>query len=203
MNLARPEQHFSVLLSKLESGDTEPIKPAPSARDAKPEWMDDSGTAIMLPGNVWFVGTANQDESTLEFADTTYNRSYVLELPTHRPFVPGRGQEASYSVAGLRRAFDKARESHLAEVSMVKALPDDLAEDFYEVGRVEVDPRLLSQLEKYVPVVVAARGTDVVNEARRGDFKVAGKAGQSTPWRSPPTSSSRANCCISCTAASR
>ncbi len=181
MNLARPEQYFSVMLSKLESGDTEPIKLAPVSTGRKPQWMDDSGTAITLPANVWFVGTANQDESTLEFADKTYNRSYVLKLPTHRPFVPGRGQEAPYSVAALRRSFDKASENHHAEVNMVKALLDDLAEDFYDVGRVEVDPRLLSQLEKYVPVVVAARGTDVVNEARRGDSKMAEKERQFDP----------------------
>jgi MoxR-like ATPase len=181
MNLARPEQYFSVLLSRLESGDTEPVKLAPVSTGRKPRRMDESGTGIALPGNVWFIGTANQDESTLEFADKTYNRSFVLELPVHRPFVPSRGEQSSYSVSALRRAFDQASYTHGAALTKVQGLLDDLADEFYDVGRVELDPRLKNQLQKFVPVVVAARGTDVVNEAARGDFKVAERAGQFDP----------------------
>lgn len=160
MNLARPEQYFSVLLSRLETQDTEPIGLAPVATGRKPQWMDDSGTGISLPGNVWFVGTANQDESTLEFADKTYNRSYVLELSADRPDVTGRGQVQPYSVRALREAFDQACQQHGGKLKRVEDLLADLKEDLYEVGRIQLDPRLKKQLGKYVPVVIAARGDD-------------------------------------------
>ena len=57
MNLARPEQYFSVLLSKLELAgqagqDKTPIKLAPVPGGRNPEWMDESGTGISLPDNV-------------------------------------------------------------------------------------------------------------------------------------------------------
>lgn len=165
MNLARPEQYFSVLLSKLETEDPEPIRLTPVSTGRKPTWLDGTGTGIALPDNVWFIGTANQDESTLEFADKTYNRSFVLELPAQRPRVPGRGRVEPYSAEALRTAFDEAKKHHRAEIGIVQTLLKDLADDLYDVGRVQVDPRLERQLEKYVPVVVAARGTEVLDDA--------------------------------------
>ena len=163
MNLARPEQYFSVLLSKLELGeqDNTPIRLAPVPGGRKPQRMDETGTGISLPGNVWFVGTANQDESTLEFADKTYNRSYVLELPAQRPEAVGRAKWARpqpYSVRRLREAFEQAQSDHGEATAQVKALLEDLAADLDEVGRIHLDPRIGKQLEAYVPVVVAARG---------------------------------------------
>jgi AAA domain (dynein-related subfamily) len=163
MNLARPEQYFSVLLSKLETRDTAPIELVPVATGRKPRWLDASGTGISLPGNVWFVGTANQDESTLEFADKTYNRSYVLELSSERPHVTGRGQVQPYSVRALREAFVQAGRQHGDKLERVKDLLADLKEDLYEVGRIQLHPRLEKQLGRYVPVVIAAFGADAAD----------------------------------------
>ena len=39
------------------------------------------GRHLPIPPNVWFVGTANHDESTAEFADKTYDRALVMEMP--------------------------------------------------------------------------------------------------------------------------
>jgi hypothetical protein len=104
--------------------------------------MDESGTGILLPDNVWFIGTANQDESTMEFADKTYNRAYVLELPAKRPFAPGNGNVEPYSVRALRRSFETAQQQYRAELKLVKDLLAGIAEDLYEVGRIQVDNRL-------------------------------------------------------------
>ncbi len=168
MNLARPEQYFSVLLSKLEldgqvGQDKTPIKLAPVPGGRNPRWMDESGTGISLPDNVWFVGTANQDESTLEFADKTYNRSYVLELPARRADATGwepREKPEPYSVRVLRQAFDQAEADYGGKTAPVKALLADLVGDLDDVGRIHLDPRIEKQLNAYVPVVVSARGTD-------------------------------------------
>jgi hypothetical protein len=181
MNLARPEQYFSVLLSRLESRDPEPIKLAPVSTGPKPACMDETGTGIRLPENVWFVGTANQDESTLEFADKTYNRSYVLELPARPPSVPSHGEVEPYSVGALLRAFERAQDAHLSKVKDVKDLLQDLAGDLYEIGRIQVDPRLESQLDAYVPVVVAARGTNTVNESDAVSTSMPGGEGTFDP----------------------
>ena len=196
MNLARPEQYFSVLLSKLEldgqvGQDKTPIKLAPVPGGRNPRWMDESGTGISLPDNVWFVGTANQDESTLEFADKTYNRSYVLELPARRADATGwepREKPEPYSVRVLRQAFDQAEADYGGKTAPVKALLADLVGDLDDVGRIHLDPRIEKQLNAYVPVVVSARGTD-------GGFDPVAAL--------PPISSSPARSCTSYTAGSR
>ena len=40
---------------------------------------------FQFPHNVWFIGTANNDETTMGFADKTYDRAFILELPDNKP----------------------------------------------------------------------------------------------------------------------
>ncbi|GAA2894635.1 hypothetical protein GCM10010517_59360 [Streptosporangium fragile] len=157
MNLSRPEQYFSVFLSKLENNDGKPIQLAPTGLGRQPNWMV-GGKAIHLPDNIWFVGTANQDESTLEFADKTYNRSFVLELPAVRPWVPRLAAHAAqpYSVTALDQAFRGARKTHAEAGTKAREFVKSLRNDLYEFGRVQLGSRVEKQLERYVPVVVAA-----------------------------------------------
>lgn len=157
MNLSRPEQYFSVFLSKLENNDGKPIQLAPSGLGRQPSRMV-SGKAIHVPDNVWFVGTANQDESTLEFADKTYNRSFVLELPTARPWVPRSPAHAAqpYSVTAMNQAFRTAMTTHAEAATRARDFVKLLRDDLYEFGRVQLGSRVEKQLERYVPVVVAA-----------------------------------------------
>jgi 5-methylcytosine-specific restriction endonuclease McrBC GTP-binding regulatory subunit McrB len=78
MNLSRPEQYFADFLSKLEQDAPELILNTDLERPS-PQLFKKNDTLI-IPPNVWFVGTANQDETTLEFADKTYDRAHVMEL---------------------------------------------------------------------------------------------------------------------------
>ncbi len=64
MNLSHPEQYFAEFISKLEQPSrarqieltTEAVEPAPR--------LFQEGRILPLPRNVWFVGTANHDETT-------------------------------------------------------------------------------------------------------------------------------------------
>jgi 5-methylcytosine-specific restriction endonuclease McrBC GTP-binding regulatory subunit McrB len=74
MNLSHPEQYFADVLSAIERDapltlTNVLLEPAPS-RLAE-------GRLLAIPSNVWFVGTANHDETTMGFADKTYDRSHV------------------------------------------------------------------------------------------------------------------------------
>lgn len=168
MNLSRPEQYFSVLLSRLEAKSDEPIRLAPVRGGHTLKHLDSTGTGIAIPPNVWFVGTANRDESTLELADKTYSRSYVLELPTKRPHVPGDGKTSPYSVHALKKAFEHAAKEHRSLTAHVMNAVEELKDDLYDVARIHVDPRVTAQLRDYVPVVVAARGAN--KDTNGGEF---------------------------------
>lgn len=162
MNLSHPEQYFADLLSALEQDPhrqmldlmTAPVEPAPA--------LLREGRRIKIPQNVWFVGTANHDETTKDFADKTYDRAHVMELPRNRAqFQPQRlPARAPVSFDALRSAFAKAQEIHSAKAKEAYAFLDSSFADL--LGRrfgVGWGNRLERQTLDFVPVVVAAGGT--------------------------------------------
>ena len=119
MNLSRPEQYFADFLSALEKsmGDRW-IRLMESAPPNPPRQLRD-GREIQLPQNLWFIGTANQDETTNELADKTHDRAFVLELPRHedRFSINRRLPPRTYSFSALQSAFTEAQEVHGKEVA--------------------------------------------------------------------------------------
>lgn len=111
MNLSRPEQYFAEFLSALEKNnrDERLISLSETALPNAPAMLHE-GRKILVPGNIWFIGTANHDETTNELADKTYDRAHVMTLPKqdHR-FDIKNMDPTSYSYRSLRKAFDHAR----------------------------------------------------------------------------------------------
>ncbi len=118
MNLSRPEQYFAEFLSALEKNnrDERLISLSETALPNAPAMLHE-GRKILVPGNVWFIGTANHDETTNELADKTYDRAHVMTLPKqdHR-FDIRKLEPASYSYPSLRKAFVRARTERKGEV---------------------------------------------------------------------------------------
>lgn len=159
MNLSHPEQYFGVMLSKLEVVGTSEasIELVSRPLENTPQRFVD-GAELPWPRNVWFVGTANHDETTVGFADKTYDRAHVQELPTrHEPVSnASRWNDSALSVDALALAFDLAQEEH-------RFLGRKIAEQFRsELGpalhRLDVGwgNRIDAQMERFIPVAVAA-----------------------------------------------
>ena len=162
MNLSHPEQYFNDLLSELEKPDgprmvrlmTAPVDPAPR--------LLVDGVEMAVPDNVWFIGTANNDETTVRFADKTYDRSYLLELPSKpSDFAPGEPVPITpISMAALTRRFEEAKTDHpKAAAQMLQFLEDVLGDRLRLDLRVSWGSRLTRQAAEYVPVVCAAGGS--------------------------------------------
>jgi len=158
MNLSRPEQYFAEFLSALELDPNKRILPLMTTGQAGgPEKLID-GRKIKIPENVWFIGTANHDETTFEFADKTYDRAHVMELPRHKhQFEIDRSlQQVTISFSSLESAFDCAAVAHKATVQqLVKDLDDSglslcLDEDF----NVSWGNRLERHLHRFIPVML-------------------------------------------------
>jgi hypothetical protein len=84
MNLSHPEHYFADLLSLMEKTNFNDQKLKICDKvNGKPELMiDEDGTfKLQIPDNVWFIGTANNDETTLQFAPKTYDRANIMEMP--------------------------------------------------------------------------------------------------------------------------
>jgi hypothetical protein len=161
MNLSHPEQYFAEFLSKLEQDQhlqrleltTEAVEPAPN--------LFEQGRLLPLPPNVWFVGTANHDETTKDFAPKTYDRAHVMELPRHPgafDVIPWRDQDP-LSMAALTNAFDSARRRFGDSVGEAYAFLDrHLGDTLQKRFGVGWGNRLERQLKNYVPVIRASGG---------------------------------------------
>ena len=165
INLSRPEQFFADFLSALEQPledrrltlVSDPVSNAPTL-------MVD-GRHLPIPPNVWFVGTANHDETKFEFADFTYDRAHVMEMPRVTEAahfdVEQRGVRNAISFEMLEAAFNAAVDSQAKAVQ--KATTWLRKAPFVGVlgtrFRVGWGNRLENQLARYVPVVVEAGGS--------------------------------------------
>ena len=96
MNLSRIEYYFSDFLSLMENEeDKREIRLLNNqifnTYDKKSHSylaLKDNHT-IVIPKNVWFIGTANRDESTFEISDKVYDRAYTMNFDRRAPAVTG------------------------------------------------------------------------------------------------------------------
>lgn len=87
MNLSRIEYYFSDFLSLMENEpDKREIKLLNVGLYQKNNGVKrpyrglTDGHTIKIPPNVWFIGTANRDESTFEISDKVYDRAHTMNF---------------------------------------------------------------------------------------------------------------------------
>ena len=163
MNLSRPEQYFADFLSKLEqaeSGKTPTLSLQSDLNKPFPNLFQNK--ELVIPPNIWFIGTANQDETTLEFADKTYDRAHVMELHQQaEAFNVGRIEpRPPVSYSALTDAFNEAKKNHPNKANEAWGFinQSELC-DLLKRFRLGWGNRLKRQVDSFVPVVVAAGGT--------------------------------------------
>jgi hypothetical protein len=165
MNLSRPEQFFSEFLSALELDPKSRYLTLLNDRlPSAPKLLKD-GQRLLIPPNVWFIGTANHDESTVEFANKTYDRAHVMEMPRNtgaaKFTVESKPERAPISYSELESLFETNAKTH--EKIAIKAqdwlnevpFGQTLEREF----RVGWGNRLEKQLRAYLPTVMAAGGS--------------------------------------------
>lgn len=159
MNLSRPEQYFAEFLSALEKNnpDERLITLSEHAVPQAPSLLVDQ-RKIRVPRNVWFIGTANHDETTSELADKTYDRAHVMTLPRQeQSFTTTRMERVRYSYASLQDRFKAAEKAHAHEVTeLLSQLKRDpltpLLEEQFKLGW---GNRFERQAKRFIPVMMA------------------------------------------------
>ena len=162
MNLSRPEQYFAEFLSALEKNDSKDrvISLSESQLPNAPSNLDE-GRKIYVPHNVWFVGTANHDETTNEFADKTYDRAHVMTLPRHESsFLVEEKTKSSFSFSSLLERFEDAIDKHSSDVDdLLSDLTTGpltiLLQDRFDLGW---GNRFERQAKRFIPVYMATGG---------------------------------------------
>lgn len=164
MNLSHPEHYFADILSLMEQ--TDPNKQILTISDKvtdKPKLMqelDEGGIGLKIPNNVWFIGTANHDETTLQFAPKTYDRANVMEMPkdpTQFKVEKINPNEVSISNHTLLDHFRKSKHS---VTEIIKYLESSDFKDACNKLGIGWGNRLDKQIKRFVPVFTSMKGSE-------------------------------------------
>lgn len=162
VNLSHPEQYFADILSAMELDEDKRLLTLRPDPVINPPQNFREGRQLHISSNVWFIGTANQDETTTGFAPKTYDRAFILELPDEYKVFPidkNLPDVLPVSFSSLDNAFLQARSEFGAEAQAVydfitKKFGKCLSENF----RIGWGNRLEKQILSFVPVYIKAGG---------------------------------------------
>ena len=161
MNLARIEYYFAEMLSVLEMPSKEEwvLDLVPTAWEGDPVKLD-SGK-IHVADSTWFIGTANNDDSTFTITDKVYDRAMPIELNEKADaFECEKYPKCDITAEHLEDLFEKAKTDY--------PISDDLMEkmdklDNYLITRFKLSfgNRIMKQLYDFIPVYVACGGSEI------------------------------------------
>ena len=162
MNIARVEYYFAEFLSLLELPNPEEryLTVVSDVWENDPAGLKDG--RIKLPVNMWFIGTANNDDSTFAISDKVYDRAMVLDLdrksekfsaPKTRP-VAIRAEHFAALAEGAVREYAVSSRNR----GRLKLLDEYLMEHFH----ITFGNRIMKQIDTYVPVFIACGGDELV-----------------------------------------
>ena len=161
MNIARVEYYFAEMLSVLEI----PARDEWNIELVTSAWPDDPKKIVRgklrLPGNLWYIGTINNDDSTYMVTDKVYDRAMPIDIDTKIDPYECRDQEAmNINSSYLESLFEDAKKKYPVShenLEKVKALDDYVITHF----RISFGNRIMKQLNTFVPVYVACGGEEL------------------------------------------
>ncbi|MDE6505595.1 MAG: AAA family ATPase [Clostridia bacterium] len=161
MNIARVEYYFAEFLSLLEipNPDGRNLDVVADRREDDPKLLQHNGK-LRLPTNMWFVGTANNDDSTFSISDKVYDRAMVLNLDKKAIPFEAKGKSKKISATHLEELMQKAqREYGISDRNMrrIKKLDEYMIKTFH----ITFGNRIMKQIKSYVPVLAACGGTEL------------------------------------------
>ena len=118
------------------------------------------GRKIRVTDNIWFIGTANQDESTFEISDKVYDRAQVVSL-NRKGVSEGKyaNTEKKYiSVTDLIKLFESAINAY-KEKAEVEARLEELDAVLMDKFDISFGNRIVTQTVDFAAVFTAAGGS--------------------------------------------
>ncbi len=161
MNIARVEYYFAEMLSILEMPTRTEwvIDLVPSGWDSDPKHLENG--RFRLPENMWYIGTANNDDSTFAISDKVYDRALPINIDSKGVFFEAPYTENLHiSYKHLEAMFAEAKEKHKVSEENLKKL-EKLDDYVIEHFRLAFGNRIVKQLREFVPAYVGCGGTEI------------------------------------------
>ena len=175
MNLSRIEYYFSDFLSLMEN---EPDNRKIQLTNIKIHRTEDSidysylklenDHTLLVPSNVWFIGTANRDESTFEISDKVYDRAFTMNFNKRAPKVRNYSQPIEQrfleyqTFEGMLEEVINTYDFDLESVPYIKEV-----EEILRPFNISFGNRIMNQIEKYVKIYSACfnYSPEAINDA--------------------------------------
>ncbi len=161
MNIARVEYYFAEFLSLLElpNPDDRYLEVVPDKWPTDPKNLIEG--RIKLPANMWFIGTANNDDSTFAISDKVYDRAMVLnlEMRSERFAAPLTNKmhistkQFNALVEEAIKEYDISRRNRARLEQLDKYLVDHF--------HITFGNRIMKQIRTYIPVYISCGGDEL------------------------------------------
>lgn len=161
MNISRVEYYFADFLSVLEyPEDSWKLSIMQLPYDFIPPAKLLNGE-LKIPNNVYFIGTANKDDSTFTITDKVYDRAITIDFSARNmPFtVEEDVKQVTISKTKLQSLYQEALNNHLNQLTTDDYNKFNLVCDFIDdYFGITFGNRILNQITSFVPVFVACGG---------------------------------------------
>jgi len=162
MNLARIEYYFADFLSIMEmpSMDEWIIEIVNTDLEGDPVLLDHG--KFLIPKNVWFLGTANNDDSTFSITDKVYDRAMSMSLNKKTEvFEPEWDADSMYMDNDFFvQLFEDAKAKYaISEEALAKlaAIDKYMIQNF----KISFGNRIMKQFRLFVPCYIGCGGEEV------------------------------------------
>ena len=161
MNIARVEYYFAEFLSLLElpNPDERFLDVVSDRWETDPKQLKDG--RIKLPVNMWFIGTANNDDSTFAISDKVYDRAMVLNLDKKSErFAAPPTSNVHLSHEQFRELVAEAIREYDVSGRNRKRL-EELDKYLIEHFHITFGNRIMKQIRTYIPVYISCGGREL------------------------------------------
>ncbi len=161
MNIARVEYYFAEMLSILEmpSRDEWIIELVPSTWDSDPKLLTNG--KLKIPGNMWYIGTINNDDSTFAVTDKVYDRAMPIDINDKgQVFEPEDRDSLDINSSYLEGLFEAAKAKNKLSEEMEKKI-DDMDNYVIKHFRIAFGNRIVKQMRDFVATFVECGGTEI------------------------------------------
>jgi len=161
MNIARVEYYFAEMLSIMEmpSKDQWKVNLVASPWESDPKKIE--GGNFTLPGNMWYIGTINNDDSTFAVTDKVYDRAMPIDINEKcNKFEAPDTERSRLSSEHFEKLFLEAKEKNPMTDEMRTKL-EEMDQYVIEHFRISFGNRIMRQIEDFVPSYVTCGGKEV------------------------------------------
>ena len=161
MNIARVEYYFAEFLSLLELPNPEEryLDVVSDRWESDPIQLKDG--RIKLPTNMWFIGTANNDDSTFAISDKVYDRAMILDLDK-------KAERFICPVTSKKRISAEQFETLVENAIKEYEVSGRNKQRLYELDKYLIDKfhitfgnRIMKQILTYIPVYISCGGDEL------------------------------------------